>query len=127
MRSRPMHALVCCALLVACGSGGGSPPLASSVCDLPQHVQRLVSVRASIGIDASGLAVLSDPQCASVHVELRFTQVAARAGLADRLQSALQTAGNTVLTAQLSGVYTRDGGSVFTAESMTGLPPPPSR
>lgn len=109
--------------LSACGSAGHALPTATA-CNLSQYAQRLVSISASIGTDRSGQAVLADPACAGVQIPLRFTAAAARAGLADQLTAALKAAGNTTVTAQLTGVFTRDAGPAFTAETMIGLAAP---
>jgi len=116
-----IHGVVLAAALSGCG--GGRAPLNTTVCDLSQYVQRTVSLPAAVGIGRDGQAVLSDPGCASVLIELRFTDVAVRTGMTDRLTAALKASGGMPLTVQLSGVYTTAGGSAFTAESLSGLPP----
>jgi hypothetical protein len=114
-------------LLAAC-SERTQTPVATTVCELPTHAQRMVQVDAEISVDANGGTVIGDAHCATTKIELRLSQAASRAGVAEQLKAASQRAassGNPNIPAKLTGVFSNESTSAyFIAESISGLPPP---
>jgi hypothetical protein len=121
----PAPGVVLAMLLAACGAAP-PPPLATTVCGLAAHAQRTVQLTASVSVDASGTALISDPACAGTRIELRLSAAGSRAGAAERLQSAAKAAvgaGKTSFSVGLTGVYnSTPEGAVFIADSVAPSP-----
>ena len=114
-------------LLTAC-SERTQPPVATTVCELPTYVQRMVQVDAEISVDAGGRTVIGDAHCATTKIELRLSEAASRAGAAAQLKAAAQRAvssGNPSIPVKLTGVFTNEStAAYFIAESIAGHPAP---
>jgi len=115
-------------LLLAACTGQTPTPLATTVCELVQHPQRTVQLKATLSVTPDGGIRIGDPACASTHVELRLSGQAERAGYSERLQQTLQPAGSFGEVRELPGVtltgvlQTGDGETFFSVETLSGVP-----
>ena len=123
--ARGVFLLIPFGLLSACGERMQAP-IATTVCELPAYAQRMVQLDAEISVDRDGRTVIGDARCATTKIELQLSAAATRAGAAEQLEAAAQSAtssGKPSFSAKLTGVFTHaTTGTYFIAESISGLP-----